>query len=437
MKRFRLIFFLLSFFVLFHPVSKVFAQADCKLTTNPAAPIPNDAGKITINMEISGVKEVLKGYPFGALSWQFPDTACARQTQLIKKIESPADIDSLPDSVSKTIIDNPLPWDFCKGLVGEGPHNVELAYEYNTDTTNPLATNVITVCSTQTYRIESNSGSCNVIAQYDSQPGTTNEFGDVNNTTWRITVGDVKLPTNYDNIRIDLDGSWQGNIVVPPMAPQTYSENIPAGLRVAGNHRATIYAGQANVFNSQLITSVKMCDTVFNIAPSGATPDPTPTKIPPLTAPAICSTAACANSCKGDCNICPNCPSFTIPTIAFAPQIQQLCDQFGKGPYREKCRDCQIDGKHIWSAIGCLPTELSVLIKDYILTTGVGIGGVIAFLYFIYGCFLILTSSGNPEVIEEAKQIIISSLSGLLLIIFSIFILKVISVDILKLPGFG
>lgn len=117
----------------------------------------------------------------------------------------------------------------------------------------------------------------------------------------------------------------------------------------------------------------------------------------------------------------------TLPSIC-----KQLSPQF-----QGNCNSCLSDGQHIWTALGCLPIDLSLLIKDYIFVTGVGIAGSIAFLYFLYGAFMILTSSGDAERIEEAKQVITSSLTGLLLIVFSIFLLKVIGVDILALPGFG
>lgn len=124
------------------------------------------------------------------------------------------------------------------------------------------------------------------------------------------------------------------------------------------------------------------------------------------------------------------------------PKLKQLCEQLDPN-FQDACKRCVNSPKDtppgkggIWSAIGCLPTDFNTLIKDYIFKTGVGLAGGIAFIYFLYGVFIILTSSGNAEKMEEAKQIITSSLAGLLLIIFSIFLLQVIGVQILQLPGF-
>jgi hypothetical protein len=44
-----------------------------------------------------------------------------------------------------------------------------------------------------------------------------------------------------------------------------------------------------------------------------------------------------------------------------------------------------------------------------------------------------MTSTGNPEAIQEAKERITSAIVGLLFIIFSLVILQVIGVDILQI----
>ena len=55
----------------------------------------------------------------------------------------------------------------------------------------------------------------------------------------------------------------------------------------------------------------------------------------------------------------------------------------------------------------------------------------------IYSAYLIQFSRGNPERIKKAREYLTSCIMGLLLIIFSIFILRLIGVDILRIPGFG
>ena len=47
------------------------------------------------------------------------------------------------------------------------------------------------------------------------------------------------------------------------------------------------------------------------------------------------------------------------------------------------------------------------------------------------------TSQGNPEKLKKAQEMLTSCIMGLMLIIFSVLILRLIGVDILKIPGFN
>ena len=71
----------------------------------------------------------------------------------------------------------------------------------------------------------------------------------------------------------------------------------------------------------------------------------------------------------------------------------------------------------------------------FILTWAIGIGGGIAFLLIIVAGFQIMTSTGNPERLKAGQELLTSAIAGLIMIIFSVFILRIIGVDILKLPG--
>ncbi|MDP3994370.1 MAG: hypothetical protein Q8P91_00880 [bacterium] len=73
----------------------------------------------------------------------------------------------------------------------------------------------------------------------------------------------------------------------------------------------------------------------------------------------------------------------------------------------------------------------------WILQWAIGIGGGIAFLLIVYAGFMIMTSTGSPDRLQAGKELLTSALAGVILLIFSIFLLKLIGVDILKLPGFG
>ena len=71
-----------------------------------------------------------------------------------------------------------------------------------------------------------------------------------------------------------------------------------------------------------------------------------------------------------------------------------------------------------------------------ILPIAMGLGGVIAFLLIVFGGFQIILSAGNPDKVKAGKEMITSAIAGLLLIIFSVFILRLIGHDILNIPGF-
>ena len=90
-------------------------------------------------------------------------------------------------------------------------------------------------------------------------------------------------------------------------------------------------------------------------------------------------------------------------------------------------------GAGVETALGCLPTEASAL-TEFLLTTGTSIGAGLAFILMLFGAFTIITSAGNPDALKKGKEIIVSALVGLLFIIFSVFLLKLIGVDIIKIP---
>jgi len=67
----------------------------------------------------------------------------------------------------------------------------------------------------------------------------------------------------------------------------------------------------------------------------------------------------------------------------------------------------------------------------------VGISGLAAFFMLVWGGFQWLTSAGSPSKISEAKDRITSAILGLIIILASFLILKVINPELitLKLPA--
>jgi hypothetical protein len=86
------------------------------------------------------------------------------------------------------------------------------------------------------------------------------------------------------------------------------------------------------------------------------------------------------------------------------------------------------------TALGCVPVEMDKFIA-WLLPFIFGIGGGIAFLLMVVGFIQMTTSNGDPKAVEGAKETITSAIIGLIICIFAIFLLRLITVDILKIPG--
>lgn len=142
-------------------------------------------------------------------------------------------------------------------------------------------------------------------------------------------------------------------------------------------------------------------------------------------------------------------PALSIKTHSGAPWTCYCeCSRTGGVPYdpcknlpdsaldseQFKCYECYIQDR-TWTALGCIPSQPADFIKT-LIRIGFGIGGGIAFLFMVVGVIKILTSQGNPETLNDGRGMITSAIAGLLLIIFSVIVLKIIGVDILELPGF-
>ena len=71
----------------------------------------------------------------------------------------------------------------------------------------------------------------------------------------------------------------------------------------------------------------------------------------------------------------------------------------------------------------------------FALGWGIGIGGGIAFLLIVFAGFQILTSSGDPTRLKAGQELLTSAITGLIMLIFSVYILRLIGVDILRLSS--
>ena len=87
------------------------------------------------------------------------------------------------------------------------------------------------------------------------------------------------------------------------------------------------------------------------------------------------------------------------------------------------------------TALGDINTEPAGFVKS-IFGLILGLSGGIALLLIIISGYRLMAARGNPEALQAARDQLISAIIGLIFIIFSLVILEIIGVDILKIPGF-
>ncbi len=121
--------------------------------------------------------------------------------------------------------------------------------------------------------------------------------------------------------------------------------------------------------------------------------------------------------------------------------LSSLCNAIKNNGEKAQCVSC-VGGQHnvfgggIWTGLGCINVSENGFINSAV-NIGISLGGGFSLMCIIYAAFLLQTSGGSPEAIKKARDLMTSCITGLLLMIFAVFILRLIGYDILKLPGFG
>lgn len=135
----------------------------------------------------------------------------------------------------------------------------------------------------------------------------------------------------------------------------------------------------------------------------------------PQTVPSECEGMIVARCCSTE-SLCQS----ETESEALVTQSSDTQSPFGNCP-----------GEEIDTAIGCIPFGDTDEFIGFILRWAIGIGGGIAFLLIIFAGFQIMTSTGNPERLKAGQELLTSAIAGLILLIFSVFILRIIGVNIL------
>lgn len=116
--------------------------------------------------------------------------------------------------------------------------------------------------------------------------------------------------------------------------------------------------------------------------------------------------------------------------------VAAICRRYITSSEAGRCSDCILNKGGFWTGLGCIGTDPASFSQSMI-GYGLSIGGTFSLLCIFYAAFVLQTSRGNPEKIKKAKENLRACITGLLLIIFSILIVRVIGVDILRVPGFN
>ena len=98
-----------------------------------------------------------------------------------------------------------------------------------------------------------------------------------------------------------------------------------------------------------------------------------------------------------------------------------------------------------FTMLGCLTSGSSVGFNtatgassfvQAILNVIFSLAGGLAFIYLMYGGFIILTSQADPEKLNYGKRLLYGAGVGLIITIGSVFIVNFVGSGILKIPGF-
>ena len=93
-------------------------------------------------------------------------------------------------------------------------------------------------------------------------------------------------------------------------------------------------------------------------------------------------------------------------------------------------------GKGIDTALGCMPFETAGFTTG-LLSFLAGTAGAISLVLMLVATIQIMTGGDNAEQVKKGKELFTGAITGLLFIIFSVTLLKIIAGDIIQLPGFN
>ena len=180
------------------------------------------------------------------------------------------------------------------------------------------------------------------------------------------------------------------------------------------------------------------CDACgfFPIIQNGDSPICTATKQDPNDA------TKTINLWPGDWERCATClyPSLYPSGATTPPNCDTLLVNEDNSPVNEVMAGRQ------FTMLGCItsgtevgffsPTGASSFVQK-LLDVIFALAGGFAFLYLMYGGFIILTSQADPEKLNYGRRLIYGAIVGLIITLASVFIVNIIGSGFLKIPGFS
>lgn len=149
----------------------------------------------------------------------------------------------------------------------------------------------------------------------------------------------------------------------------------------------------------------------------------------------------CRVAAKSKNNNCTN-PKYDPENRDFVALYQLFASLGERGPGTKlPCKEGQVvenplDCPEIETAIGSIPID-PIGFAAKLFSMMLSLAGIAALFLIIYSGYRLMLSRGNKEGIQAAREMLTAAVIGLLFIVFSLVILNVIGVDILRLPGFG
>lgn len=225
------------------------------------------------------------------------------------------------------------------------------------------------------------------------------------------------LPPNAPRIKKDVQGACSFQV---GSSPEIKLSNAQSGLNYE------IYWQADWWFIAQGMKKADGSDPLIIVLPSSQTQEVRKRK--------ICARVVGGASLDGEncitlnftSGIPPN-PSCTAADTAPIPQAAVTPPCSGTPPAPFVCE----------TAIGNINvSSLQDFVKQ-IFSLVLAIAGIGAIILFIYSGYILMTSGGDKQKVQGARETITSAIAGLIFIIFSVLLLEIIGVHILRIPGFG